>query len=193
MYKICIYILKYFFINCISEPRLEQNNEREKWRCFSRESLTCLMLSAIVIGLPIAIIIILMNLPKLSTRGDTRQQHYILLAFGFPFSLVFIVAVLYGSFRAIMHFKRGSDQSRHLQPRLSWRNFSRRFRSRHFHREDELSESELSASTRFYSLVTQVMAQQQVFPENDHQFYQTQTPIHLVENNMKESQRMPYH
>jgi hypothetical protein len=156
------------------------------------------MLSAIVIGLPIAIIIILMNLPKLSTRGDTRQQHYILLAFGFPFSLVFIVAVLYGTFRLIMHFYKGSDQSRHLQSRLSWRNFSRRFRSRHFHRDVDLNESELSASTRFYSLVTQVMAQQQVFPENvstvldtsDHQFYQNQTPF--VENNIKECQTTPY-
>jgi hypothetical protein len=97
-----------------------------------------------------------------------------------------------------MHFYKGSDHSRHLQSRLSWRNFSRRFRSRHFHREVDLTDSELSASTRFYSLVTQVMAQQQVFPENvstvldtsDHQFYQNQTPF--VENNIKECQTTPY-
>ena len=156
----------------LTEPSLEASNTRKEWKCFSKESLTCLMLSAIVIGLPIAIIIILMNLPKLSTRGDTRQQHYILLAFGFPFSLVFIVAVLYGTFRAVMYFQRGSDHSRHLQSRnlnsrLSWRHFSRRFHSRrHFHRDIDC-EDELSASSRFYSLVNQVMAQNtQVFPQD---------------------------
>ncbi|CAG2112087.1 unnamed protein product, partial [Medioppia subpectinata] len=149
------------------ESSLSESRSRKPWKCLSRESLTCLMLSGIVIGLPIAIIIILMNLPKLSTRGDTRQQHYILLAFGFPFSLVFIVSVLYGSFRAIMYCYKGSDQSRHLQSRMSWRHFSRRLRSRRHLQRDNDFDTELSAENRFYSLVNQVMAQNttQVFPQ----------------------------
>ncbi|XP_054165854.1 uncharacterized protein LOC128963376 [Oppia nitens] len=173
---------------------LEESRSRDKWKCLSKESLTCLMLSSIVIGLPIAIIIILMNLPKLSTRGDTRQQHYILLAFGFPFSLVFIVSVLYGSFRIIMYFKKGSDDSSHLQSRLSWRHFSRRLRSRRFRPTDFNYDSELSASSRFYSLVNQVMAQnpQQVFPQNidtniNEPYIQTINLMPFNDNHIKQS------
>src|SRR5699024_5588682 len=56
--------------------------------CFSREIFTCLALTSIVIGLPVLIIIVLINLPRLSNRRDTRQDSYLLLAFGIPFSLV---------------------------------------------------------------------------------------------------------
>lgn len=85
-------------------------------------------LSSIVIGLPIAIIIVLFNLPRFSARRDTRQQHYILLAFGFPFSLVISLSVMYGIYRLVMRIRTGPDHSKYLQPRMSWRRFSRRLR-----------------------------------------------------------------
>src|SRR6218665_893274 len=73
-----------------------------------REAITCTALSSVVIGLPIAIVILLINLPKLSTsRRDARQDHYILLAFGLPFSLVMIVSILYGLFRMFVYIRRG--------------------------------------------------------------------------------------
>lgn len=97
-------------------------------RCVSRELFTCMALSSIVIGLPIAIIIVLFNLPRFSARRDTRQQHYILLAFGFPFSLVVSVSVMYGIYRLVMRIRTGPDHSKYLQPRMSWRRFSRRLR-----------------------------------------------------------------
>ena len=133
-----------------------------------REAITCTALSSVVIGLPIAIVILLINLPKLSsTRRDARQDHYILLAFGLPFSLVMIVSILYGLFRFIVYIKRGPeefknippimppsssdhhcsiDDEHHLNPwsrtRMSWRRFSRRLRPsfrRHAHHDEELT------------------------------------------------------
>ena len=97
-------------------------------KCLSKEVFTCVALSSIVIGLPIAIIIVLINLPRFSTRRDTRQQHYILLAFGFPFSLVVVVAIVYGVYSLIKRIRQGPDHSKHFRSRMSWRRFSRRLR-----------------------------------------------------------------
>lgn len=162
-------------------------------RCVSRELFTCLALSSIVIGLPIAIIIVLFNLPRFSTRRDTRQQHYILLAFGFPFSLVVSVSVMYGIYRLVMRIRSGPDHSKYLRSRLSWRRFSRRLRgarevqpphlyhrrhinghshsrvSRHSEHGRDISEggylsddcSSESVEPKLYTLVTEMMSQQQ--------------------------------
>lgn len=159
-------------------------------------------LSSIVIGLPIAIIIVLINLPKLSTRRDTRQQHYILLAFGFPFSLVVIVALVYGVYSLIRRIRQGPDHSKHFRSRMSWRRFSRRLRGfsqrdhhhhRHHHRCSvdnkqcnhhsscsSLNSSELALGTepKLYSLVAQVMsAKQRDIESEPHLIFQTSDPL----------------
>ena len=112
-----------------------KNNDTElsgsnlsKKKCFTKEFFTCFALSSIVIGLPVVIIIVLINLPRLSTRRDTRQQHYILLAFGFPFSLVVIVFIIYAIFRLVMRVRTGPNHAKLLRSRMSWRRFSRRLR-----------------------------------------------------------------
>ena len=162
------------FLDSINGNGLETECEfeRKKWKFFGKETLTCLLLSSIVIGLPIAIIIILMNLPKLSSRGDTRQQHYIILAFGLPFSLVFLVSISYLLYKCIVHCKRPDDHSEYFRT-FSWRRFSRRLRSRrlrftphHQNRQHVNVNNEFNASPKLYSIVTQAMAtQQQVFPQ----------------------------
>lgn len=107
--------------SAVSEPK-------PKKKCLSKEFFTCFALSSIVIGLPVAIIIVLINLPRLSTRRDTRQQHYILLAFGFPFSLVVTVSIAYAIFRLVIRIRSGPNHAKLLRSRMSWRRFSRRLR-----------------------------------------------------------------
>lgn len=97
-------------------------------RCCSKETLTCIILTSMVIGLPVLIILVLINLPRMTNKRDTRQEHYILLAFGFPFSLVLIVSLVYGIYRLVLRIRMGPDDFKHLRKRMSFRRFSRRLR-----------------------------------------------------------------
>ncbi|XP_046911359.2 uncharacterized protein LOC124492488 isoform X1 [Dermatophagoides farinae] len=121
--------------------------------CMSRELWTCLLLSSIVIGLPIAIIIMLINLPRLSSQRDTRQQHYILLAFGLPFSCVIIVAILYAIYSLIRRIRRGPNNSR------IW---NKSINLRHNSIKSQNSSTSMDEEPKLYSLVTQVMTNQRI-------------------------------
>lgn len=121
--------------------------------CMSREFWTCFLLSSIVIGLPIAIIIMLINLPRLSSQRDTRQQHYILLAFGLPFSCVIIVALLYGIYSLIRRIRRGPNHSR---------NWNKSIDLRHNSIKSKNSLTSMDEEPKLYSLVTQVMTNQRI-------------------------------
>lgn len=121
--------------------------------CMSREFWTCLLLSSIVIGLPIAIIIMLINLPRLSSQRDTRQQHYILLAFGLPFSCVIIVALLYGIYSLIRRIRRGPNHSRIWNKSIDFGHNSIKSKN---------SLTSMDEEPKLYSLVTQVMTNQRI-------------------------------
>lgn len=157
--------------------------ETEWSRCCNIECLTCLALTSIVVGLPVAIVIALWNLPLLSTRRDTRQQHYILLAFGIPFTLVLTISFGYALFRLWVRFTHGPSHTRHLRTRNSLKRFSRRLggfpnrlhrgprpHSSYTKRNERLNFSDFdkqsdddqaeSVEPKLYSLVNEVMSKQ---------------------------------
>lgn len=185
------------FIHKSSDASLPDKDEKEsetttttkRHACcghWSKEFFTCFALTSVVIGLPVTIIILLINFPRLSPSRDT---HYILLAFGFPFTLVVISALIYGIYRLVNRIRKGPDHSKLLRSsRRSWHRFSRRFRhsigprSTHGHHQQRnqhhhghcqhepsnysdssctSSRSQLDNEPRLYSLVTTVMRQQQ--------------------------------
>lgn len=170
----------------------------EPTKCAIKDFLTCIALSLTVIGFPIVIIILLINLPRLSPGHDTRQQHYLLLAFGFPFSLVVIVYVIHAISRIIKRIRTGPDHSKYLQTQMSWRQLSRQLHDRRIHHSkqctnkttdsivtmsdcfddpclDDIESSIHSSQITFndepklYSLVNEVMSKQnQIYPETFH-------------------------
>ncbi|KAF7489496.1 hypothetical protein SSS_06464 [Sarcoptes scabiei] len=118
---------------------------------FRQEICSCLIISLIVIGLPIAIMLMLINLPRLSNHRDVRQQNYILLAFGLPFSIVISVSTVYGLFRLIRKFRSENNLHQTGDSNNRYENsfeFDQNF--------DDVGEN--ANEPRLYTLVTEIMS-----------------------------------